>query len=220
MDSAVLDVVYVTRSPWEFGWDAIVAISTFAAVAVALWVGQEPRRLEKKKNLELSAYTSILLANEIEAAYVAVKGVVDFLAPRKDMELTEATSRWCQLYVLTAKFPTLSGVIDQGRVNMFTGPTAVELCTLYGDAQRTSNAFAPQGQIDAVDFAGIKAGELAGIPTGLLASIDASLTALAREVPKVDLKIEQRKERAAKAAEFITSAIGRKTMPPRIGTNQ
>jgi hypothetical protein len=34
LDSAALDVVYVSRSPWEWGWDAWVAIGTLTLAAV------------------------------------------------------------------------------------------------------------------------------------------------------------------------------------------
>ena len=66
MDSATLDVVYVARSPWEFGWDAVVGLATLllalvtvAAVVVPIVIEYRRRRDHAEEWKRQAGYLAI-----------------------------------------------------------------------------------------------------------------------------------------------------------------
>jgi len=66
MDSASLDVVYVTRSPWELGWDACVGLGTLAlaiATLITVYYSWKAERVRQEEMASQVANTNVTAAN-------------------------------------------------------------------------------------------------------------------------------------------------------------
>lgn len=64
-------------SCWVVDWDAIAALTTSAAVVVALWVGLEPRRLEHKRQARRAAVSAGYLLHELRGIRNTAKQLMD-----------------------------------------------------------------------------------------------------------------------------------------------
>ncbi len=93
MASATLDVVYIPKDSWEFGWDALVALATFFTAIVALYVGLAPVRATKRAEARKASSLSIVLAAELMTALLPAKAITIAAQQRSDGSFPAGATR-------------------------------------------------------------------------------------------------------------------------------
>jgi len=126
--------VRLTNSPWEFGWDALVAISTFVLGGVALFVGMLPSIWDRKARKERAQYQSIMLAAELETALLPIMAVEKVAADRAPGAIPMRAFSRCQFELRKMELPLLERLLD--RLDCFDAETREALAATYSGVKR------------------------------------------------------------------------------------
>ena len=158
-------LVHIANSPWEFGWDALVAISTFFVGGVALYVGMLPAKWERQARKERAQYQSIVLAAELETALLPVLAVTKVAADRSPGAIPQRAFSRCLFELRNTKLPVLERLFD--RLDCFHPETREALAAAYSGAKRTEIAIPDPKRNEQVrtmdDFDGVPTDEVLGL---------------------------------------------------------